>query len=1004
MHHIDLSDAKMVLNTLTVGAAVTPAVIQTYVSHYTNRKPLRQKPTAHISYHEGLKLIRQFLLYASHHTVEELQAFTAQWVPHPRWVKVDRVPIPEEYQIKAADALIAQLGEKGVRKVGGKLWWQWRRKDHELEAEWIEMRNDYNARKRKENDGRRVMLYVHGGAYFFGSTDEHRYQMQRHARKLKARVLAPRYRLAPQFPFPCGLQDCLAAYLYLLTMNDPTDIILAGDSAGGGMVMSILVTLRDQGHPLPAGAILISPWVDLTHSFPSLSGSADLDYIPSHGFMQRPSAAWPPPNDDEMDAIKKGALTHTDSGPRPRASTLEERRTQEKVAVQGFVVHDMGKDGLPQSFDSTSARGMEGAAVHEKAVAPGKLAIQIGENTIELKDQIQMYATNELISHPLVSPVLQASLGGLPPLLILTGGGEILRDEQIYLAHKAANPAKYVPGKEYLDQYDPDGSVLSKYKPTPVQLQVWDDLCHVAPTLSFTRPAKYMYRSIAQFGAWALARAQKTAIDILDDDQVSIISSGSSTESTDDLPATKSASILPSGQAKVGKAGDPLPNFRNHMIRQRVDRHGVIHDLAPESELEALQMPASEIGAIKRGPVEKWMNAKKQWDGKYAAEKRRVQKRRMREMVEGYEGFGEGENPPPSAIASRRRKSGVEEKEKRPRKGLGLMLWSLWGSSHDEDTIHREEKLENRVGGIDRTTTTGDEHGTETTTTNRHRAESGAARLTPHSRTDGIEQTRSRSRRRRVTDAGQTDVSNGIQRPGPLGTSNTADQLDGPDSARTASFVSGTGTLVNKNLASLRPSTNANVETASVLSTSNQSDTASTTAVFAAPGVLKRTHTRNQTVSTIGSDAPEIVVSGDEYESTLPETSRRGSLRSVERLRNHQISMADGDGESVSHLTNGTYTTQDTYPKTVRPGLEERTLSSVAIRRVEGVLKDYAVNGEMIGDAGTSATATHHVVVDGEGTHTPTNAATTIGAATNEHGGERPVMPERDEFVTAQEL
>jgi hypothetical protein len=61
-------------------------------------------------------------------------------------------------------------------------------------------------------------------------------------------------------------------------------------------------------------------------------------------------------------------------------------------------------------------------------------------------------------------------------------------------------------------------------------LQVWDDLCHVAPTLSFTRPAKYMYRSIAQFGAWALARAQKTEIEIVDDDDVSIISKSSSDE------------------------------------------------------------------------------------------------------------------------------------------------------------------------------------------------------------------------------------------------------------------------------------------------------------------------------------------------------------------------------------------------------------------------------------------------------------------------------------------
>ncbi len=69
------------------------------------------------------------------------------------------------------------------------------------------------------------------------------------------------------------------------------------------------------------------------------------------------------------------------------------------------------------------------------------------------------------------------------------------------------------------------------YKPTDVQLQVWDDLCHVAPTLSFTRPAKYMYRSVAQFGAWALARAQGTEIDILDDDEISVITTSDSEHS-----------------------------------------------------------------------------------------------------------------------------------------------------------------------------------------------------------------------------------------------------------------------------------------------------------------------------------------------------------------------------------------------------------------------------------------------------------------------------------------
>jgi acetyl esterase/lipase len=659
---------------------------------YVNRKPLHQKPTAHISYHEGLRLIRSFLDYASHHTVEDVQAFTSQWVPHPIWVKVDQIVIPPESIAKAADILVLQLGPKGVRQVGGSKWWQWRCEHSELRAEWIEMRGDYI--DRKEQKGRRVMLYVHGGAYFFGSVDEHRYQMQRHARKLRARVFAPRYRLAPQFPFPCGLHDCLAAYLYLLTMQEPEEIILAGDSAGGGMIVSMLVTLRDQGLPLPAGAVLISPWVDLTHSFPSVAGESDLDYIPPHGFMQRPSASWPPPNDVETKEIieENSAIDK-----RPSKSAPKAQRSPEAEAVQGSALPCEGENDAKSLKDSARLSVRHILTASTAPDVSHNLSIEIDGKTVVLQDQTQLYATNQLISHPLVSPVLQPSLGGLPPLLILTGGGEILRDEQIYLAHKAANPGKYALGDGYQAEYDPKNEVLNKYKPTDVQLQIWDDLCHVAPTLSFTRPASFMYRSIAQFSAWALAHAQHRSIEITDDDDVSIISFGSNTNTVSSADLKQQPSQTGTTSPHVGKAGDPLPAFKNHMIRQQVNRHGVIHPMAPESEIPALQMPASDVGVIKPGPVRKWLAAKKEWDTKYSSEKRRVQKRRIREMkAGGYESFGNGEIPPPSALAGRRTKdnttpSALEKRKKK--KSWGMMLWSLWGSKHDASTIKREEEM-----------------------------------------------------------------------------------------------------------------------------------------------------------------------------------------------------------------------------------------------------------------------------------------------------------------------
>ena len=523
------------------------------------------------------------------------------------------------------------------------------------------MRADYNERKKSGNSCQRAMLYVHGGAYYFGSVDEHRYQVQRHARKLRARVLAPEYRLAPQFPFPCGLQDCLAAYLFLITIQDPNTIIFAGDSAGGGMVLSMLVMIRDRGLPLPAGAILISPWVDLTHSFPSLVSPCPFDYIPQCGFHHKPSRAWPPPNEDELIEIQ-GAIAREDETNK----------------------NDKGSEG--KKGDETLSSGNSSHRCVRVTLD--------GDKETVLKEQLQMYTTNDLLSHPMVSPLLYPTLGGLSPLFIIVGGGEILRDEQIYLAHKCANPTKYAPPNLGQDEQ----AKVRKYKPTDVQLQVWDDLCHVATTLSFTRPAKLMYRSIAQFGAWVLARAQNTGIDILDDDAISVISSSGS-EGEGNFPDSQRISTslnategLP---CQVGRAGDPLPQFKNHMIRQRVSQHGNVFPLDSELDIEALKLGHDEIGVIKPEPVKKWLEVRRQHDKKYAATRVKIQKKRVREAVAGYETFGDGEAPPPSALVGRRPK-GRETLEWgwTKHKSWGLALWSGWGSKHDEMAVEREAKAE----------------------------------------------------------------------------------------------------------------------------------------------------------------------------------------------------------------------------------------------------------------------------------------------------------------------
>lgn len=459
----------------------------------------------------------------------------------------------------------------------------------------------------------------------------------------------------------------------------------------------MLVTLRDQGFPLPAGAILISPWVDLTHSFPSLAGDGRHDYIPAHGFMHRPSASWPPPNSDDMEQIAMHAVEKVVGDGMPRKSSQHERQMATEAATQGFTVEHNPKH-MKLVDNAKIPAGTEGSKERPGNTIPGPghdLSIMLDDKLVTIKDQIQMYASNYLISHPLVSPVLSPTLGGLPPLLILTGGGELLRDEQIYLAHKAANPSKYPPGEAYLDEYPEARALIHKYRPTDVQLQVWDDLCHVAPTLSFTKPAKYMFRSIAQFGAWALAKAQRTDIEIMDDDDVSMISSGSDTDrnESDLKKPTNAKSTLGNGIAQgstgaadtIGKAGKPLPPFRNHMIRQRVDRHGDVFPLDPPSALPALRMSANEIGVIKPGPVRKWLAAKKEWDSKFTREKRKVQKQRIKEMAQGYQGFGDDEVPPPSALAGRRGRN--MPKEQKQGRSWGMSLWALWGSKHDESTV-----------------------------------------------------------------------------------------------------------------------------------------------------------------------------------------------------------------------------------------------------------------------------------------------------------------------------
>jgi len=129
-------------------------------------------------------------------------------------------------------------------------------------------------------DASRVVLYLHGGGYCIGSVGSHRDIIARLCLASGATALALDYRLAPEHPFPAQVDDALAAYRWLLAQGvDPAKLVVAGDSAGGGLTLSTLVALRDAGDRLPAAGVAFSPWVDLEVTGASMRENIRYDYV-----------------------------------------------------------------------------------------------------------------------------------------------------------------------------------------------------------------------------------------------------------------------------------------------------------------------------------------------------------------------------------------------------------------------------------------------------------------------------------------------------------------------------------------------------------------------------------------------------------------------------------------------------------------------------------------------------------------------------------------------------
>jgi len=143
------------------------------------------------------------------------------------------------------------------------------------------------------SDPSKVLLFFHGGGYCSGSIVSHRGMVTKAGRAAQARTLAVGYRLAPEHPFPAAIEDARSAYRFLLDQGvAPSKIAIGGDSAGGGLTLALMTSVRDAREPLPACAWLVSPWVDLRMSGASLAEKAAIDPLISKPYLEELASAY----------------------------------------------------------------------------------------------------------------------------------------------------------------------------------------------------------------------------------------------------------------------------------------------------------------------------------------------------------------------------------------------------------------------------------------------------------------------------------------------------------------------------------------------------------------------------------------------------------------------------------------------------------------------------------------------------------------------------------------
>ncbi|POS87887.1 hypothetical protein EPUL_000410 [Erysiphe pulchra] len=241
------------------------------------------------------------------------------------WISKVKLPSPPEDSIRQVLFNTIEKLKKPEEAIGGYT-------EPELlpvEGEWTGYRANASAKapelkiseeKKYEEMMREVtskitILYIHGGALYLGDPITHRNVNQKLAKHTGGRTFSVRYRLAPKHPFPAALLDVLFAYLSLLypppgslhTPVSPSDIVIAGDSAGGNLSFALLQLIlelqrsslkikwygEERDVPIPAGVATSSPWLDITSSMPSIKNNQPYDFLPKHEMEYKKCSIWP---------------------------------------------------------------------------------------------------------------------------------------------------------------------------------------------------------------------------------------------------------------------------------------------------------------------------------------------------------------------------------------------------------------------------------------------------------------------------------------------------------------------------------------------------------------------------------------------------------------------------------------------------------------------------------------------------------------------------------------